>query len=308
MALLSGLMGAKEPQDAGAGAGLIKDSDTQNFMADVIEASATVPVIVDFWAPWCGPCKQLGPLLEKVVTAAAGKVKLVKINIDENQALAQQLRIQSIPTVYAFKNGQPADGFAGALPESQIKAFVERLAGPVGPDPTELGIEVAKAAAAAGQLDHAAAIFEQVLADEPENPEAIAGLARCYLGQGRAAQARELLEKVPAAHANHVEIDGARAALSLAEESGTLPDPAELEGRIAADGNDHAARLDLATALFLRGQVEPAMDQLLTVIKADREWQEQAARKQLLKFFDALGPAHPATVAGRRRLSAVLFS
>ncbi len=307
MALLSGLLGEKEPA-AGSGGDLIKDSDTKGFMVDVIEASKDVPIIVDFWAPWCEPCKQLGPILEKVVIAAAGAVRMVKINIDENQALAQQLRIQSIPMVYAFKNGQPADGFQGALPESQIKAFVERLAGPIGPAPTEIGIEQAKAALNAGELQIAADIFEQVLAEEPTNPEAIAGAARAEIGLGRSAAARTRLEAVPKEQASHVDITGAMAALSLAEEAGTLPDPGELAARLEADGKDHEARLDLATAMFLRGQTEQAMEQLLHVIKTDREWQDQAARKQLIKFFEALGPMHPATVTGRKQLSAVLFS
>jgi len=308
MALLSGLLGEKEPAAGGGGGDLIKDSDTKSFMVDVIEASQSVPVIVDFWAPWCEPCKQLGPILEKVVQQAGGAVRLVKINIDENQALAQQLRIQSIPMVYAFKNGQPADGFQGALPESQIKAFVEKLAGPIGPGAAEVGIDQAKEALGAGQVEMALAIFEQVLAEDPNNPEAIAGLARAEIALGRSASARERLEATPTEHANHIDIAGAKAALSLAEEAGALPDPAELVSRIESDGADHAARLDLATAMFLRGQVDEAMDQLLQVIKTDREWEDQAARKQLLTFFDALGPTHPATVNGRRQLSAVLFS
>jgi putative thioredoxin len=306
MALLSGLMGKSAPPSA-AGE-LIKDSDTQRFVQDVIQASQTQPVIVDFWAPWCGPCKQLGPILERAVKNAAGKVRLVKINIDENPELAQQLRIQSIPMVYAFSQGQPVDGFAGALPESQLKTFIERLTGPIGPAPEELAIEQARQLAAAGQLDRAAKLYERILASEPGNPEALAGLARAQLGLGRAAAARQTLERVPKEHAGHVEVDGARAALSLAEEAGTLPDPSALNARLLADPKDHEARLDLATALFLRGEFEPAIDHLLTIIRKDREWQDQAARKQLIKFFEALGPKHPATVEGRRKLSAVLFS
>jgi putative thioredoxin len=306
MALLSGLRKA----DAGPAASgdLVKDSDTRNFMKDVIEASRSQPVIVDFWAPWCEPCKALGPILERVVQAAAGKVRLVKINIDESPELAQQLRIQSIPMVYAFVQGQPADGFAGALPESQIKAFVERLAGPVGPTPVEGALEQAKAAVAAGQTDIARQLYERVLGAEPENPDALGGAARCQIAAGRLAAAREILDAAPTALTNHVEIDGARAALSLAEEAGTLADPEDLRTRLQAEPADHAARLELATGLFLRGQIEAAIDELLTIVRKDREWQDQAARKQLIKFFEALGPNHPATVAGRRKLSAVLFS
>jgi putative thioredoxin len=307
MALLSGLMRKTDAAPAANG-DVVKDSDSQNFMKDVIEASRSQPVIVDFWAPWCGPCKQLGPIIERVVRAAGGKVRLVKINVDESPELAQQLRIQSIPMVYGFIQGQPVDGFAGALPESQIKAFVERLAGPVGPSPVEAGLEQAKAAVAAGQIDVARQIYERVLSAEPENPDALAGAARCHIASGRLAAAREILDRVPTQHTNHVEIGGARAALSLAEEAGTLADPKALHERLKATPEDHAARLDLATSLFLRGQIEPAIDELLTIVRKDREWQDQAARKQLIKFFEALGPHHPATVAGRRKLSAVLFS
>jgi putative thioredoxin len=306
MGLLSGLMGSGAT--AKTDGALIKDSDTQHFMDDVIQASREQPVIVDFWAPWCGPCKQLTPLLERVVSNAGGKVRLVKINIDENPELAQQLRIQSIPTVYGFRGGQPVDGFAGALPESQIKAFVERLSGPLGPAPAEVALDQAKQAAAAGQTDRAARIFEQVVEHEPANPEALAGLARCQIARGNLAAARATLERVGKEHANHVEVDGARAALSLAEESGTLGDPGALNARLAANPDDHEARLDLATALFLRGQVDAAIEHLLAIVRKDREWRDQAARKQLLKFFDALGPQHPATVSGRRKLSTVLFA
>jgi putative thioredoxin len=306
MGLLSGLMGSgAAPKTDGA---LIKDSDTQHFIDDVIQASREQPVIVDFWAPWCGPCKQLTPALERVVNSAGGKVRLVKINIDENPELAQQLRIQSIPTVYGFRGGQPVDGFAGALPESQIKAFVERLSGPLGPAPAEVALEQAKQAASAGQVEHAARIYEQVVEHEPGNPEALAGLARTQIARGRLPAARATLERVPKEHANHVEVDGARAALALAEEAGALPDPAQLNARLEANPNDLEARLDLATALFLRGQAEAAIEHLLAIVRQDREWRDQAARKQLLKFFDALGPQHPATVSGRRKLSTVLFS
>jgi putative thioredoxin len=306
MALLSGLM--RKTDTPAANGDVVKDSDTQNFMQDVIEASRSQPVIVDFWAPWCGPCKQLGPIIERVVRAAGGKVRLVKINVDENPELAQQLRVQSIPMVYGFVQGQPVDGFAGALPEGQIKAFVERLAGPVGPSPVETALEQAKAAVAAGQMEVARQLYERVLGAEPENPDALAGAARCHIASGRLAAAREILARVPTQHANHVEVDGAHAALSLAEEAGTLADPEALRARLQAAPDDHAARLDLATSLFLRGQAAAAIDELVSIVRRDREWQDQAARKQLVKFFEALGPNHPATVAGRRKLSAVLFS
>jgi putative thioredoxin len=306
MALLSGLMG-KTGAPAPDGE-VVKDGSTRTFMEDVVQASRERPVIVDFWAPWCGPCKQLGPVLERVVKNAGGKLRLVKINIDENPELAQQLRIQSIPMVYAFVGGQPVDGFAGALPESQIKAFVERLTGPVGPDPVEVTLEQARAALEAGQIDRASSLFERILQNEPEHPEALAGLARSQIASGRMEAARRTLEKVPTQAANHVEVDGARAALALAEESGTLADPAKLNDRLATDPDDLEARLELATVLFLRGQVDAAIEHLLAAVRKDREWQDQAARKQLVKFFDALGPRHPAVASGRRKLSSVLFS
>jgi putative thioredoxin len=242
------------------------------------------------------------------VRNAGGKVRLVKINIDENPELAQQLRIHSIPMVYGFRGGQPVDGFAGALPESQIKVFVERLAGPIGPSQAEVTVDQAKQAAEAGQLEMAAQLFGRVLQNEPDNAEAIAGLARCQIGLGQLDTARETLQGVPTQHTNHVAIDGARAALALAEESGSLPDPGTLNARLAADENDHQARLELATVLFLRGQIEAAMEHLLAIVRKDREWQDQAARKRLVRLFEALGPNHPATINGRRKLSTVLFS
>ncbi len=305
------LIGGKSatPADRGADSGLIKDGSLESFARDVIQESMRQPVLVDFWAPWCGPCKQLTPVLEKVVKQAGGKVKLVKIDIDQNPELAQQLRVQSVPTVYAFLQGQPVTGFAGAQPESQIKALIEKLVGgPLGPADTETQLAEAKAALDAGQLDVAGELFSTVLEQEEANPEALGGLARVLLAGGQQAEAEALLEQVPATIANHAAISGAKAALELAKEAGTLGDPTVLVARIEGNPDDHDARYALATALFLRGQVDTAMNHLCQIVKRDREWQEDGARKQLVKFFDALGPTHPQTVQGRRMLSKVLFS
>ena len=292
-----------------AGADLIKDSSTATFAEDVVQASMEVPVIVDFWAPWCQPCKQLTPALEKVVQAAAGKVRLVKINIDENQELAAQLQIQSIPTVYAFKNGQPVDGFMGALPDSQIKEFVERLAGPVGPSPSDEVLEMAKQALDAEDFATAANLYAQVMQNAPGEAAAIGGLARCYIGMGEPEQAREILESVDEDTAKDPEIAGALAALSLQEQAGEgAADTADLEARVAADPKDHQARYDLAVALAGGGRAEEAIDHLVEIVRQDRQWNEEAARNQLLQLFEALGPMDPVTIAGRRKLSSVLFS
>jgi putative thioredoxin len=295
---------------APSGADLVKNSSTQAFMADVIDASMETPVIVDFWAPWCGPCKQLGPALEKAVKEARGAVRMVKINIDENPELAQQMRIQSIPAVYAFKGGRPVDGFVGALPESQVKQFVKRLGGAAsGPSPVEEAMEMAKEAMAQGDAATAANIYAQVVQREPENADAIGGLARAYIATKEVAKARQILERVPAGAEKNVEIVAAKAALELAEAGEKAAGQLDtLRQRIAADPKDYEARLELATALFAAGDREAAIDELLELIRRDRAWNEQAARKQLVKFFEAMGPTDPLTVSARRRLSSILFS
>jgi putative thioredoxin len=283
----------------------VKDGTDASFMADVIEASKTRPVIVDFWATWCGPCKQLGPALEKAVEAAKGAVQLVKIDVDKNPAVAGQLRVQSIPTVYAFVNGQPVDGFQGALPDSQLKAFIDRLLGP--PEATEIDeiLALGSESMKLGDIGGAAQAYAQALRLDDKNIKAIAGLARCRLAGGDAKRAAELVAMAPAG-AKDPDLDSVRAALTLAEAGASETDP--LERRLAANPDDHEARLELAKALAAKGAFEQAADQLLTIIARDREWNDQAARKQLLVVFEAAGPASEVARQGRRRLSAILFS
>jgi putative thioredoxin len=302
------LIGGGAPADASA----VKNGSTATFMADVIDASREAAVVVDFWAPWCGPCKQLGPVIEKAVRDSRGKVRLVKINVDENQELAAQMRIQSIPAVYAFKDGRPVDGFVGALPESQVKQFVQRLVsagGAAEADPVAEAVALAKEATAAGDHARATNIYQQILQHEPGNVDAIAGLARAAIAKKDFAKAKQYLAQAPKEQAGHAEITAARAALELAE-SGSKAAGAlgELKARVAKDAGDHQARYDLAAALFAAGEREQAIDALLELIRRDRVWNEEAARKQLLKFFEAIGLSDPLTVAARRRLSAILFS
>ncbi len=289
----------------------IKDTNTAGFRADVIDASMQTPVIVDFWAPWCGPCKQLTPALERAVQAARGKVKLVKVNVDENQALAAQMRIQSIPAVWAFFQGRPVDAFAGALPESQVKTFVERLAkqSGQGDDALEEALEQAQQALTAGDFNTAGSLYGQILQVEPGNPTAIAGLARTLLGVGRRSEAEEVLNTAPPEAANAPEVVSVIRELELMAEAGDgTTDTRALRERLAKDADDHEARVDLAMALFAGGNRQGAIDELIEAIRRDREWNDQAARKQLLKFFEALGPKDPLTVSTRRRLSSILFS
>jgi putative thioredoxin len=288
--------------------GLVKDTTTAGFRQDVIAESMHQPVLVDFWAPWCGPCKQLTPVIEKAVKAAGGKVKLVKMNIDEHPQIAGQLGVQSIPAVFAFDRGQPVDGFMGALPESQIKAFIERLVGPVGPGAVEELLAEAAARVDEGDATGAAELYAAVLAEEPDNTTALAALSKLHLQLGDLEGAKRFLDMAPAAKANDPAIAGARAAIEIAEQAASLGDLADLERRVAADSDDHQARFDLAIGLNAKNQREAAAEQLLAIVKRDRAWNEDGARKQLVQFFDAWGPTDPATLTGRRRLSSLLFA
>ena len=305
----------QNPSAVGAGGAMIVDADQKTFMKEVVEASRSLPVLVDFWATWCGPCKQLTPTLEKVVRSAGGRVKLVKVDIDQNRALVQQLAqlglpMQSVPTVAAFWQGQIADLFQGALPESEVKRFVEgllKLAG--GSMPTADLLADAKAALDAGDAQHAGELFSELLQQEPENGDAWGGLIRALMALGQEDEARQALEQVPEKIADHAEIAGARSALMLAEEGRKATGQLQsLQARVAADPTDLQARYDVATALNAMGEREQAADALLEIIRRNRSWNDDAARLQLLKFFEAWGSDDPATSAARRRLSAVLFS
>lgn len=302
---MSILFGDADPKPAGPKGGNIKDGSDATFMADVIEASRAQPVIVDFWATWCGPCKQLGPALEKAVEAAKGAVKLVKIDVDKNPAVAGQLRVQSIPTVYAFVDGRPVDGFQGALPESQVKSFVERLVGPGEPEAVDDILALAAESLKLGDIGGAAQAFAQALQLDPAHPKAIAGMARLYLQSGDAERARELLAMAPEG-AKDAELDGVRAALKLAESASA--ETAALDQRLQANADDHEARLERAKVLAGRGAYADAADELLRIIQRDRDWNDQAARKQLLEVFEAAGPMSEVAKQGRKRLSAILFS
>jgi len=286
----------------------VKDTTTQGFVKDVIEESKQQPVLVDFWAPWCGPCKQLTPILEKAVKAAKGKVKLVKMNIDEHPAIPGQMGIQSIPAVIAFSNGQPVDGFMGALPESQVIAFLERLTkGKIGAEEKDF-LKEADQALVDGNPAAAAEIYAQILSADSGNVHALAGLARCYVETGALEQAKQTLALVPEAKRNEAPVAAARAALEIAEQAKTLGPLAELEEKVLANPLDHQARFDLAVALNAKGKREEAVHQLIEIVKRDRKWNEDGARKQLVQFFEAWGPTDPATVDGRKKLSSILFS
>ncbi|MCB1489127.1 MAG: thioredoxin [Bauldia sp.] len=303
------LTGGGSPQPASNGAdGLVVETTTQTFVADVIEASANQPVLVDFWAPWCGPCRTLGPVIEKAVRAANGAVKLVKMNIDDHPQVAGQLGIQSIPAVIAFSKGQPVDGFVGALPESQVKEFITRVAGPAELSDSEALVAAGEELLAAGDHAGAAEHFAAVLAAEPQSVAAAAGLARCLVATGELDRARQTLDMLPPEAAEDPKVAAARAELDLAAQTANLGDPAALEARIAADPKDFAARFDLALLLNTRGDREAAADQLLEILAKNRSWEDEKARKQLLQFFELWGPKDEATLAGRRRLSSMLFA
>ncbi|MDN5785929.1 co-chaperone YbbN [Pseudorhodobacter sp.] len=287
---------------------LIKDGSEASFMADVIEGSAEVPVIVDFWAPWCGPCKQLGPALEAAVTAAKGKVRMIKINVDESPNISAQLRIQSIPTVYAFYQGKPVDGFQGALPASELKAFVDRVGALAGDGGLAEAIEAAEAMLAEGAATDAAETFAAILGEEPENPVAYAGLMRAHLALDQVAQAEAFLAAVPAKIAGAKEVEAVRAQIALLHQAANAGPEADLRAAVEADPDNLRARFDLAQALHAAGKVDEAVDMLLDLFRRDREWNDAAAKTQLLTIFEALPPKDPIALKGRRRLSSMIFA
>jgi putative thioredoxin len=291
----------------GTDADLIKNTTTKDFLRDVIEASREVPVLVDFWAPWCGPCRQLTPILEKAVRAAKGAVRLVKLNIDEHPQIPGQMGVQSIPAVFAFQDGRPVDGFTGALPESRVNAFIARLIGDSAGD-SAADIEAAEAALAEGDLNAAAQLFGEMLQKDRENAQALAGLAKCYVKTGDLARAEQTLALVPPAKADSAPVASARAALELARKAPAAGDIEALRAKRAADPKDPQARFDLALALNAKGDRSGALDELLTLVTKNRSWNDDAARKQLLQLFDAWGPTDPSTVSGRQRLSSLLFA
>lgn len=295
-------------QPAPANADLIKDSTEATFMADVIDASQDVPVIVDFWAPWCGPCKTLGPALEAAVTEAKGKVRMVKVNVDESQRIAAQLRIQSIPTVYAFFKGQPVDGFQGAITPAEIKDFVTRTAALGGDDGLAEAVEAAEAMLAEGAAVDAAQTFAAILGEEPENAAAYSGLVRAHLALNEVDKAEALIDAAPAKIADSAELDAARAQLELTKQAESAGPVADLRAKVEADPADLQARFDLAQALQAAGETQAAVDELLELFRRDREWQDGAAKTQLFTIFDALKPQDPIALAGRRKLSSMIFA
>ena len=292
---------------------VIKDTTTADFKADVIDASMDAPVIVDFWAPWCGPCKQLTPILEKVVTEAGGKVQLVKLNIDEAQQIAAQMQIQSVPAVYAFFQGRPVDGFMGAVPESQVRQFVDQLTAvadkAAGPSPIDEALEQAKATLEAGDASAAGTIYGQILQQDQTNVKAIAGMGKCYLATGQIEAAKGLLESIPDDQQKDPDFVSFQTALDLAAQANTSTgETAALEERVVENPQDHQARFDLALSYYGDGANEAAIGALLDILRANQSWNEGAAREQLVKIFEALGDAHPDTVEGRQKMASILFA
>jgi len=303
---LGGAQTAGRP--AGGASDAVKDISTAEFMAEVIEASAERPVLVDFWAPWCGPCKQLGPVLEKAVADSRGKVKLVKMNIDQYPEIAGQMGVQSIPAVVAFDKGKPKDAFMGAVPESEVRRFIEKLVGPTGPSPVDQALEQAAIFVEQGAHGEAAGLYASVLQQEPENVTALAGMGTLYLSSGDLERAKAMFQAIPADQQSAPEAASLKAAIDLAEQAASLGDTAELLARIEANPRDYDARFDLALALNAAGNREEAADQLLDIIRRDRKWKDDGARTQLLQFFEAWGPTDPDTLSARRQLSSILFS
>ena len=306
---MSGSVAMGAPAEGGSH---IKDTTTATFTRDVIEESRKQPVLVDFWAPWCGPCKQLTPVIEKVVNEAAGRVKLVKMNIDDHPSVAGQLGIQSIPAVIAFVDGRPADGFMGAVPESQVREFIDKIAGPVGPDAEAAEIaailEEAASLLASSDIHGAAELFGAVLQADPENPKALAGMAECMIAAGQSERARQALTDLPETLSKDAGIQAVVKRLDQIEEAAKLGDPAALEQQLALQPDDHAARLKLAKIRNVEGDRNAAAEHLLTIMRRDRTFEDDGARRELLAFFDVWGPKDPATIAARRRLSSILFS
>lgn len=298
--------------DAKGGGDLIKEATEATFMADVVEASREVPVIVDFWATWCGPCKTLGPMLEDAVRAAGGKVKMVKVDVDRAQQIAAQLRIQSVPTVYAFWQGQPVDGFQGAVPQSEIKAFVDRLVQQSGGEAEGGGLGEAVAQAdemlAQGAASEAAQVFSAILGEDPKHAGAYGGLVRSYIAMGELDQAEAVLNGADAEISHAPELEAAHAQLQLARQAADAGPVDDLRAKVEADGEDHQARFDLAQALHAHGETEAAVNELLELFRRDREWNDGAARSQLLTIFEALPPQDPVALKGRRRLSSMIFA
>jgi putative thioredoxin len=287
---------------------LIKDATEASFMADVIEASREIPIIVDFWATWCGPCKTLTPMLEAAVTAAKGKVRLVKVDVDQNQRIASQLRIQSIPTIYAFWQGQPVDGFQGAVPASELKAFIDRVSALGGDGGLADALQAAEEMLTEGAAVDAAETFAAILGEEPENAAAYGGLVRAHIALGNLDQSEAFLTAAPPAMAKSKDLDAARAQLELARQAANAGPEAELRAAVDANPNDHQARFDLAAALLAADKPGEAVDELLELFRRDREWNEGAAKTQLFTIFDALKPQDPIVLTGRRRLSSMIFA